>query len=96
MKLNEQIRGWLDALKPKPAPKPPPGQPPEKPKPAPTKLVSALYVLWHLWRQKLDPSMLTPILVVAPFLLFLAASGLLAWVALLLGFFWRVLKMVAG
>jgi hypothetical protein len=96
MKLNEQIRGWLDVLKPKPKPPTPPGPQPERPKPSPTKPVSALYVLWQLWRQKLDPSMLTPILVAAPLLLFLAASGALAWVALLLGFFWQFLKMVTG
>jgi hypothetical protein len=90
MKLNEQIRGWLDALKPKP----PSPQPELKPNPA--KSVSVLYVLWNLWRQKLDPSMLTPILVAAPLLLFLAASGLLAWVALLFGFFWQFLRMVTG
>jgi len=96
MKLSERIRGWIDALTPKPAPPSPPGTQPEKPKPSPTKPVSALYVLWQLWRQKLDPSMLAPILVAAPFLLFLAASGLMAWIALLLGFFWRFLKMVTG
>lgn len=95
MKLNERIRGWLDALTPKPKPPAPaPGPQPDKPKPS--KPVSALYVLWQLWRQKIDPSMLTPLLVAAPALVFLAASGLLAWVALLLGFFWRFLRMVTG
>lgn len=95
MKLNERLRGWLDALTPKP--KPPVSKPdPQPDKPQPSKPVSALYVLWQLWRQKIDPSMLTPLLVAAPAVVFLAASGLLAWVALLLGFFWRFLRMVTG
>lgn len=96
MKLADRLKAWLDSLKPKPAPTPDDPAPAPAPKPRPEKKVSLVYLLWQLWRKKIDPDMLTPLLVAAPAILLLAVSGALAWLAVLLGFFWRLLKMVAS
>lgn len=96
MSFKDRVKVWSDLLfKPKPKPEPEPDRPEPAVKPGRAeKPVSLLYLAWKLWRQKVDAPTMMPLLLAAPFLLFLAASGLLAWVAVLLSFFARVLRMV--
>lgn len=60
----------------------------------PDKPPNALYLLFLLWRQKIDKTKWYSLLVTVPMLVFLAISGLLAWVAVLGGFMVRIIKMI--
>ena len=92
-----RLRKWWDALvKPRPVPPTPePDQLPTIPIPAKGK-ISVLALLWRLWRQRVDLEKLWPALISIPVILFFAISGMLAWVALLLGFFWKLVQQVVA
>lgn len=61
----------------------------------PNKPPNALYLMWLLWRQKIDKTKWYSLLVTVPMIVFLSISGIVAWVAILGGFFWRLFKAIA-
>lgn len=93
---DRPLRDWLNGwIKPKPTPTPSPDsdQFPTIPT-IPTGKTNMLALLWKLWRQRVELKKLWPALVSVPVLLFLVVSGLLAWAALLVGFFWKIVQFV--
>jgi hypothetical protein len=94
MKLGARVSSWIDGLfKPKNPDDKQPSPVEEAEKDTPKK-VSMLYIIWQLWRKKIDVDAIVPLLVLAPFLLFFAASGVLAWLAVVACFVWQFFQTV--
>lgn len=89
MSTGGPLKRWLDSWKKKDDILPVPTVPTNKP-------TSTLYLLFLLWRQKIDPKKWYSLFVTVPTLVFLIASGLVAWLAVLFGLFWHIIKVVAA
>lgn len=85
--MFSSLRKWLPGNKQKPDGGKVLPEVPDKPP-------NALYLLYLLWRQKIDKTKWYSLLVTVPMLVFLAISGLLAWIAVFGGFIVRIVKMI--
>jgi len=89
MKTGGPLKKWLDGWKKKDDTPLVPTVPADKP-------TSTLYLLFLLWRQKIDPKKWYALFVTVPTMVFLIASGVVAWLAVLFGLFWHIIKAVAS
>lgn len=90
---NSWLNGWRKWLRPDPKPL----EPDQPPAPEPTndpKMADYLKVM-RLLRQ-IDFKKLLPVFLTVPALVFFAISGLIAWLAVLCGFFIRIARSIAG
>jgi hypothetical protein len=91
MSTGGLLKKWLDSWKKKD------DTPPLPPLPLPlpgNKPTSTLYLLFLLWRQKIDPKKWYALFLTVPTIVFLIASGAVAWLAVLVGLFWHLTRVV--
>lgn len=92
--LRDWLNNWFKPKKPDPAPTPVEPDPTPGPTIPTEGKMRLLTLLWKLWNQRVELKKLWPALVSVPVLFFFVISGLVAWAALLLGFFWKIVQQV--
>lgn len=93
--IGDRVRDWWPK-KPKQDDTPDSDQFPTLPDIPTRGKTNVLALLWKLWRLRIDLKKFWPAVVSIPVLLFFVISGVLAWLALLLGFFWKIFHQIVA